>query len=341
MKGLIVIASLLVVQGCTLDHLKNGYWLNENQDQYMTREEVLEEASALENSKEMDGPLTEEEKLRESNLIPDEVLLKDVPSLPKSLLSDDIPDNAPLEISLLSRNTPVKQQVNGRCSAYGLVATVENLINKNKKIDGLDLSESHLWSFYKVYSANAAISKLTQEKYRIGDEVDFPQATGKAKSTLRPHTYITKQAYIGDSKRSAVLGLMAGHPLYIAMKTPKQLLTCNKVVNGGLASSGGHALAVTSYYLSSDRKKVFLGLKNSWGPKCGDHGIQYFDMDLCKNTGFYCNIWEIYSVDTKGDPRLNPTSVSTEIPSHPTLKKVCKRVWYKFGARVCSYIEVK
>ena len=326
--GLLILVSLV---GCssTIEYRQEMPEFEETE--FMSDEEILEELRLNDSGEEMDLPPTVEEIERELNLIPDEDFLKDVPSIPKEFTTDEIPTDAPYSVDLRYRDTPVKSQWNGTCTVFGGVASIENLMNRDGVIEGLDLSEPHGWSHYKQYSSVAFLKAHTNvEKNRIGDEVDYPKY-GKAGKNLTPHTMITKHTYVGDSPRAVVEALWKReNPLYLALKTPKQMLSCRDVISGGTHANGGHAVAIVGYKILDGR--VLAIIKNSWGDDCGDNGYQYMDLALCRKKGFYCNIWEIEEVDTIGEPKPN-TDTSK-------FKQVCKRIWYKFGKKECTYIEV-
>lgn len=287
---------------------------------YMSRQEVLDEVKALSKRKAtMDQPLDVRGLAREHNLIPDAEFLKGVPSPVKGFAKEEISKDAPLSVDLRHRDTPVKSQDNGKCTAYAGTAAIENTLQREKVIPGLDLSDWHSWSFYKQYSAVAFIKALS--KNMVGNEVDFPQY-GKAKASLRPYVKISKQTYLEDNIPSVVNALARGNVVYLAMKTPKSMLNCDRVISlNSKASSGGHALLISGYYMEGS--KVVAILKNSWGKDCGDNGFQYLPLDLCHKKGFYCNFWEIEAVDRLVG--VDPAPVPLPVPSP---RKVCTRKWY-------------
>jgi hypothetical protein len=296
---------------------------------FLTREEVFQELRAYETKNAVtDAPLTPEEKERESHLIPNKDFLVDLPRAEKSFLPTDIKD-APPSVDLRGRDTPIKSQDDGKCTAFSGTAAVENTLQKDGVIPGLDLSEWHSWSLYKKYSAEAFIKALTT--HRIGDEVDYPQY-GKPKATLRPHTMISKQKYLDDDVPSVVAALAKGHVVYLAMETPKEMLRCPKVISPNTKpAGGGHALLISGYYLEGNRPVAIL--KNSWGKDCGDHGYQYLPLEICHKKGFYCSFWEIEAVDHLSGviPQPAPTA---------EVKRVCSRPWYAPWKKNCVNVPL-
>lgn len=288
---------------------------------------------------------------RELHLIPDNLFIPTSerhlvdPGSSQELVSEGVPKDAPLEVDLSTRGTPVKKQDDGKCSAFGLTAAIENTLQKNHIIPNLDLSEWHLWSKYRVYSAPAALKAASApgNAGRIGDEVDYPQY-GVPKKSLFPHTRIAKSTYIGDDSGKMVKAFMEGKVVYLALKTPKQMLSCNKTINlsSGYAN-GGHAVLLEGYVLDSQRNP-FGKIKNSWGTSCGAGGFQYLDMRWCKKSGVYCMMWVIDEVDSLLDPDLGSGTGPLPVPAPLPVPEVkpaptelkCKRLWYAPWVKKCS-----
>lgn len=322
--------AIIAIEGCSIPEKEPSPAASK----FMNRDEIMEQINAFTEKDEMDGPLTEEEKKRESNLIPDKVFLNDMPSQIKSFTREEITAADPDQVDLRYRDTKVKSQDNGKCTAFAGVAAMENMLNASSPRH--ELSAWHAWSFYRQYSSSAFIKAAT--KNRVGDEKDYPQY-GKSKASLKPHALITKQTYISDDTTAMVKALGKGQVVYLAMKTPKSMLKCDKVISPySAASSGGHALLISGYYLDSDKKPVAI-IKNSWGAKCGDNGYQYLPMSLCFKKGYYCSMWAIEEVNSNlAISNVDPVDV-TPTPEIPKTKKVCRRVWYKPWVKVCTTVS--
>lgn len=306
---------------------------------YMTRQEVQRELQAMKTRKAvMDEPLTPEEKAREANLIPDKdfinlekssALVKGVPK--KSEKADP---NLPAQVDYRFRDTPIKHQDNGKCTAFSGVAGMENLLNaqNGKSIPHLDLSEWHAWSLYHQYSSDAFVKALSSAGGAIGDESLYPQY-GKPQDPLRPYVRLGSTRFIGDDENEAVKELVRGGVVYLAMKTPKEMLKCHPVISPSTAAAGGgHAILMVGYYM--DGGKVIGIIKNSWGADCGDHGYQYLPLSVCHKRGFYCSMWAFSSVVSSGG--AIPGEVKPDQPTPKPIPQACHRLWYAPWKKVCD-----
>lgn len=289
--------------------------------QYMSKEEVLKEYQKTKTTEAIKAsPLTNEAKLRQQNLIPLSVFFdKKEQVIPQKLIKAI---EIKSEIDLRNRDSsPIKSQDNGKCTAFSGVAIMENLLNRNGNKPGLNLSEWHAWSKYNQYSCSAFINAITQNY--ICDEKDFKQYGKETiQCTKGAYVKIKSQQYIGDNIEAMKAALSQGNPVYIGMSTPNSMLNCDKVINpNNGAANGGHALAVVGYYTQGT--ETFGIFKNSWGSNCGDKGYNYVPMSICKQKGFYCQMWEISEVETI-KPNTDPVC------------KQYKRLWYTLGIKkVC------
>ena len=122
-------------------------------------------------------------------------------------------------MDLRYRDTPVKHQFGGTCSAFGLVAAMENLLGGT-----LELSERHAWSKYRKYSSKAA--EATLEKSGIVEERYWPADSHLPKPGFyRDSRYkISKARYIEDDVRAAIQALEAGTPLYFGVADRKSVV---------------------------------------------------------------------------------------------------------------------
>lgn len=329
----------VILMGCLLGTAHG------TESEFLTRKEVLSLLNQPEPliEKSLDKGALEREKnlVPMVELLPPGEMLKLDSGLEKSLVTG-VPKDAPKEVDLRHRSTVIKSQDNGKCTSYGLTAGLESTLQKDRLIPNLDLSEWHLWSYYRQYSAIAALGVFKNEKNRVGDEVDFPQY-GVPKKSLQPHTRLVKSTYIGNDEGLMVKALMEGKVVYLAMSTPRQMLSCNKIINASTSfSNGGHAILIEGYILDEQRNPLGI-IKNSWGSRCGDKGYQYMDMKVCHKSSGYCSMWVIDEVESNllsGVPS-KPGEVPKPSPAplpRPELKQVCKRLWYAPWKTRCEYI---
>lgn len=338
MQKIISFYVLFLLASCSLEPLKEENLV------YMPKEDVLKEMEKFSEDSVMDEPLTVEDREREKHLVPDnEFISKKEQAKMMNFMSEQVQGSYPegvLEVDLRSRDSEIKHQDDGKCTAYAGTAALENMINKKGVQSGLDLSEWNAWSLYQEYSIEAFIDALS--KFRIGDEKDYPQY-GKAGKGLNPHAKLKTVNYIGNDTYKMVEALRRGNVVYIGMKTPKEMLQCKKFVSPFTgAASGGHALLISGYYIDTKVKgDVVAIIKNSWGPDCGDKGYQYVALgNICHRSDFYCSMYEIAEVDDNlvpGDVKPlpdTPVVVKPEVPK----KKVCVKKWYSPWKKTC-YLE--
>lgn len=208
------------------------------------------------------------------------------------------PSNPVQSVDLRDRDTPVVNQWDGTCSAFGLSAVIENQA-------GVNLSERHVWSRYKRYSCDSAISVWANDKACITtSNMWLNSKTNPYKGytdSSNCYTYLSKVTYIEDDLNKMVASLAKGKPVYIGMRTTKSMLNCDSTLTpASKSTSGGHALAIVGYKLDS---KVsgggYFTIKNSWGPSCGDKGYQYIPFNYCTRSDMYCVMWTIDEVTVK------------------------------------------
>lgn len=195
-------------------------------------------------------------------------------------------------VDLRFRDTEVKKQFGGTCTAFGLMGAMENLLGGQ-----VDLSERHFWSQYKQYSCEAALTAASTSWGVVGLDW-WPDNHGKPYYGYmdQPWYKLAKYEALDSDITKAVASLDAGNPVYIAVSTPTDMMNCpvNIDPNTGHYKSSGHALAVVGYELdpATPGGGSFL-LKNSWGPNCGDKGYQWYPFNLCVKDGMYCQFWSI------------------------------------------------
>jgi C1A family cysteine protease len=274
---------------------------------------------------------TPEEIEREKNLIPlDELYSKELKAIkvPKArLVSKEVIDSyavKPEGVDLRSRDTSVKQQNGPLCTAWAGVAAMENIINKDKLLEGLDLSERDTFSKYNKYSCDAFIRALTLPSNKICNETYYPTAGSRSPECEKTkYANISNYRYLGQDTREIIRSLNEGNPVYIGMATPTDMVKCRSVINkfNGF-SKGGHALSASGYIVDPKTKEPILIIKNSWSNTCGDKGYQYLPISTLDMPASNSAYWEIKEVNTNGEVIITPAP------------KTCvkwKRTWYTIG----------
>ena len=197
------------------------------------------------------------------------------------------------------RDTPILSQVGARCSAYGLVASMENLLGAPAVAK---LSEAHLWYQYRKYSSVQAVE--TAKRMTITESVAWPH---ERKNPLtgwedKTHTKLNHITYIGDDIERAVSALDEGRPVYIGFSVTKSLLACESELDPKSSNTGGgHAVTISGYGLDSRIPGGgYFILKNSWGKDCGDEGYNYMPFNYCTRGGSsYCIMWDLQGVSSQ------------------------------------------
>lgn len=185
--------------------------------------------------------------------------------------TQEVNPNLPPSIDLRFRDTPVQQQTAQNCTAYGLVASMENLMDGRIK-----LSESDLWSKYEVGDIDTAL-KFASKSVALED------GTG--------NYHLVSYEDIGTDINKAKEALTNGNVVYLGFQVTQDVVNCEArpSIDSPLIEEGGHAVEVVGY--QDDR---FI-IKNSWGAQCGDSGYQYIPFQYCiKNK--MCVMYEIKSV---------------------------------------------
>lgn len=243
-------------------------------------------------------------------------------------------------VDLRYRDTPILSQVGSRCSAYGLIASIENLLGEPKVAK---LSESHLWSSYRRYSSVSAVEAAKRMVITEGQmwphDINSPRPGWKE----RTHTSLQHITFIEDDVVDAVAALNDKRPVYIGLSVSRAMANCEVVLDpNSRDTGGGHAISMSGYTLD---KRVpgggYFIVKNSWGADCGDSGYQYLPFSYCMRGGSsYCIMWDVQGVKTAfpGVPSIEP-----EIPEFD-LKKIKVGIssfkkWYKTSRNVVLEVE--
>lgn len=195
------------------------------------------------------------------------------------------------------RDTPIVRQIGPRCSAYGLVAGIENLLGHPSEVK---ISESHLFSGYRKYSSERAVYAakrmgITEYKYWPSNRKWF----GLKGYKKHAHTRLTDISFINNDIHKAIKALDAGRPVYLGMSVTRSMGKCDAVMDPQSSpTGGGHAINISGYGLDqSIPGGGYFIIKNSWGDKCGDQGYQYMPFNYCtQGNGHYCVMWDIQGV---------------------------------------------
>lgn len=238
------------------------------------------------------------------------------------------------------RDTPIISQLGSRCSAYGLAASIENLLGAPLVAK---ISESHLWSQYRQYSSVSAVEAA--KRMMITEYGFWPK---ERKSPLpgweaKAHTGVKHITYIADNVMDAIKALDEGRPLYIGLSVSSSMQSCAPVLDPDSPDTGGgHAISISGYGID---KSVpgggYFILKNSWGPKCGDKGYQYMPFNYCTRRGSsYCIMWDIQGVKTAfpGVPSIEPDIPVFDM-SKLKVRIFYNRPWYSMYRTVVMEVE--
>jgi hypothetical protein len=208
-------------------------------------------------------------------------------------------DGVQPSVDLRQFDTSVKSQFGSTCTSFGLVAAMENFLGRTTPVE---LSERHLWSLYKQYSSKVAMSRALKNAITFEDK--WPQSRTNPLPGYKDGAVhkLKSSTFLDDSIPAAVRALDKGLPVYVGMRVPAGMKSCNKVIGPNTkATKGGHAIAIVGYQLDPAVKSGgYFIIKNSWGADCGDNGYQYLDFNNCKRNDMYCQFWSINQVvDTR------------------------------------------
>lgn len=198
-------------------------------------------------------------------------------------------------VSLQARDTTVKQQWDGTCTTFAVIAAMEN------KLDGrVPLSERSLWNTYGVYNTEEAIKSASI--FFVMEEKFWPQ--------FEPHLdpkYKNKGRYkliqsrdLGNDYLAVLQAIDNGNPCVVGLSTPQDLYEFKPQVEttSKIIKRSGHAICVSGYKVENGRG-YFL-VKNSWGLECGNNGYQYVAFELFDTKG-YVFFWEVVDVFDRGE----------------------------------------
>jgi len=336
-----------VVVFCAVYFMAHLTGCSKSSDPYLSNEDIVKQMKDSSNESSERSSVDTDEMGRKANLVPLEDLfgkdLKEIKNRKKQdkiLMKANLVEKERLGADFRNRDTPIKSQWNGTCSAFSGVAGLENLINKPKTTD---LSERDAWNKYKEYSSRAFVEALSKESNTICREVDWGQNETYESVTCKDNRKIRlgSSEYIADNVESALDALDRGSVVYLGLATPNDMLYCRSVIRPTTTlSSGGHAILIVGYKMdSSIQGGGYFIIKNSWGEDCGDYGYQYLPFHICQRTDGYCIMWEFKTViDTTVEiPQVDP-------PKNPEFKWVqqCKRAWYWLWVKKkCEWVKVQ
>lgn len=238
------------------------------------------------------------------------------------------------------RDTPVISQLGARCSAYGLIAGIENLLGAPQEVK---LSESHLWSKYKAYSSASAVEAA--KRMSITEYLMWPKESKRPLVgwQAKAHTSLKYISLIYDNVLDAVKSLDQGRPVYLGVSVTKSMYACDPVLDPDSPDTGGgHAIAISGYGI--DERVAGGGyfiIKNSWGPDCGDHGYQYLPFNYCTRRGSsYCIMWDLEGVKTAfpGVPSVEPVIPPFDL-DQIQFRTSSVKPWYKWNRTVGIKIQ--
>jgi C1A family cysteine protease len=232
-----------------------------------------------------------------------------------------------MEVDMREKDTAIKDQDNGKCTAFAGAAAMESTIGDKKVLSSWDA-----WVKYGVYSCDSFMKALSKSSNKICNEVYYPQyGKRSAKCGQTAHAYIGDSTYLGNDINEIVRSLNEGHLVYFGMSTPNDTVKCKAVVNprNGFAN-GGHAMVMVGYYTDTAMPNEIVAIvRNSWGTDCGDNGYFYMPLSIIKKAGAYFGAWEIKKVVSDVNP-VDPNP----IPDDPKCI-AWKRVWYAPWKFVC------
>lgn len=249
-------------------------------------------------------------------------------------------DNLKNKVDLRFRDSEILSQVGGRCSAYGLISAIENILNAPQIAQ---LSKAHLWSAYRRYSSVRAVDAA--KRMFITEEKSWPHKRLFPFSGWREkrHTKLEYITFIGDDVGKALKAMNENRPIYLGLSVTKDLENCLPILHPGSPDTGGgHAVSISGYTLDSRIPGGgYFIIKNSWGKNCGDNGYHYMPFHYCTRGGrSYCIMWDVQGVVTRFP------SVPNVIPEVPNfnLKNINVRIssyksWYHRSRSIVMEVE--
>lgn len=252
-------------------------------------------------------------------------------------LADCLPKTRAVDLSTF--DTPIKNQAGGRCSAYGLVAAMENKANQlgvslSNTCEGdrpakVNLSETHqFWTQGFAFDSRVAVEKasnfpIMEERYWREDHYrgllrklrhrffGRPEKGNFSGLFLSKVRQIHSESTLGTASTSEICEtlheLEKMNPVYLALSLNSSLYAMDSPVDPATNPTNGHAVSIVGYALdeSAPEKGYFL-LKNSWGKEKRRRsdvtvppGYQALPFQYCLSKNQYCGFWSVQEVAKK------------------------------------------
>jgi len=330
----ILIIFLTLLMGCSTTPERE---VTKQMPNFMSSSQIDNQFKVMKQSGQKDEPivLSVDDYSRFEQLIPLEKFFSNIPDndFERKIKLNDNNNRLKNEgVDFRIRDSPVRSQWNGTCTANALVAVWENLNNKTNS-NNIILSARHLWAEQgEAYSCDISIKTMSDS--RICDNKYWLQTSKKAMPgghcNKNKHAKILEYEYLGNDVDSVIDSLDKGFPVYLAMSTPYEMVQCKKIISPySPKTNGGHALAIVGYVIVPEMKgEGYFIIKNSWGSDCGDNGYQYLPFYQCENGDGYCIFWEVSKIESKKNKYVK--------------KKICypkKFLWWKWKKCYWKLVE--
>jgi C1A family cysteine protease len=190
---------------------------------------------------------------------------------------------------LRSFDTAIRSQGSiGSCTAFSVVAAIENLANQNNR--KLNLSEQHLWNTQRRQPSLIASMRAASGTLLL-DEGRCPYQGCSAAGRVSGGVATVGEVTYYESLSGIVRALRAGQPVSFATPTShweNQYYHRGGVINSRVPKDGyAHAVAVVGYaYDERFPGGGYLIFKNSWWTSWGDRGYGYLPFGYCRTA--YC-----------------------------------------------------
>lgn len=270
---------------------------------FISKDEIIKSMNEDADTEELSSEdMDSEYQKRLDSLIPDKIFLSGMEDLKVETTEQSDGTEIPDYVNLTEYVTSVKDQNNGYCTAFATAGALEATLCKQSLMCKEDLSEQYLFSLYNKYSTRRAVEAAG--KYWLADEKYWPKY-GKRASSIEKfgHARIAEFKYLGKDHDAMMKALAKGRFVVVAMRTPKDMLSCRTAIRTSTKfSSGGHAIMAVGYQKTDDVKGgMYVKIKNSWGDDCGESGFQYVPFKgICSKSNAYCYYWEVVeAVSTK------------------------------------------
>jgi hypothetical protein len=218
-------------------------------------------------------------------------------------------------VDLSAYDSPVKDQGDtGQCSAFSVVAAMENLLGGGAIPSQLDLSEAQQWQLQKMKPDVTAALGATLDGGGLVADLDFPNPKGQgvgrvtawrlvAQSVLNPATKTRKPI---DGRSLFTYFTVRMRPLIGVFRTNDSWWSDAGIIRAGTPlGTVVHAVEVVGILPSaSDPLHAQILFKNSWGRDWGKNGygvlsLSYCNDDYASDAKMYC---AFYALDAEVPP---------------------------------------